>query len=103
MMVKILVIAIVALVLVEQVLSRYAHTTVNIEPYIIEAGWNIEPPIVWIKNDIAIKVLEPGETTGTVKGVTNVFRDANMSVFLGVHPNRSVLVLIPDQDTTFHR
>ncbi len=83
MIVKILVLGIVALFLVGAGVESHAHTTVHVEQYEIEVGWGIEPPIVGIRNDIVIKVLEPGETPGTVKGVTSVFRDAGAAVSFG--------------------
>ena len=43
----------------------FAHTTVHVEPYEIEAGWGIEPPVVGIRNDLVFKITEPGETEGT--------------------------------------
>ncbi len=84
MNVKILVLGIAAMFLIGMMgTESYAHTTVHVGEYEIEAGWGIEPPIVGIRNDIVIKVLEPGETPGTVKGVTNVFRDAGATVTFG--------------------
>ena len=83
MIVKILAMGIVALLLVGAGVESHAHTTVHVEQYEIEAGWGIEPPIVGIRNDIVIKVLEPGGTPGTVMGVTNVFRDAGATVSFG--------------------
>ena len=35
--------------------SSFAHTTVDVEQYEIEAGWGIEPPIVGIRNDLCLK------------------------------------------------
>ena len=42
----------------------FAHTTIHVEQYEIEAGWAIEPPIVGIRNDLVLKITEPGETEG---------------------------------------
>lgn len=83
MTVKTLVLGIAALLLVGASVESYAHTTVHVEQYEIEAGWGVEPPIVGIRNNLVIKVLEPGETPGTVKGVINVFRDAGSAVSFG--------------------
>ncbi len=84
MNVRILVLGIAAMFLIGMMgTESYAHTTVHVGEYEIEAGWGIEPPIVGIRNDIVIKVLEPGGTPGTVKGVTNVFRDAGAAVGFG--------------------
>ena len=43
----------------------FAHTTVHVDPYEIEAGWGIEPPVVGIRNDIVFKIIESGENEGT--------------------------------------
>ena len=61
----------------------FAHTTVHVEQYEIEVGWAIEPPIVGIRNDLVLKITEPGETEGTKKGVTSVFRDVDATVLFG--------------------
>ena len=58
----------------------YAHTTVHVEPYEIEAGWGIEPPVVGIRNDLVFKFTEAGETEGTRKGVTSVFKNIDATV-----------------------
>ena len=36
--------------------SAFAHTTINIEQYEIEAGWGDEPPVVNLPNKIVIEV-----------------------------------------------
>ena len=61
----------------------FAHTTVHVEQYEIEVGWGIEPPVVGIRNDLVLKITEPGETEGTKKGVTSVFRDVDATVLFG--------------------
>ena len=61
----------------------YAHTTVHVEPYEIEAGWGIEPPVVGIRNDLVFKFTEAGETEGTRKGVTSVFKNIDATVMFG--------------------
>lgn len=55
--------------------SVYAHTDVEVEKYHIEIGWNVEPPIVGLRNDFTFKIIEPGDTPGTTKGVVNAFKD----------------------------
>ena len=64
-------------------LSAFAHTSVEVEQYKIEVGWGIEPPVVGIRNDLAFKITEPGETEGTHKGVTSVFRDVDATAMFG--------------------
>ncbi len=61
----------------------FAHTTVYVEHYEIEVGWGIEPPIVGIRNDLVFKITEPGETEGTHKGVSNVFKNTDATVMFG--------------------
>lgn len=61
----------------------FAHTTVEVEQYKIEVGWGVEPPIVGIRNDIVFKITEPGETEGSFKGVTNVFKNVEATVMYG--------------------
>ncbi|MEX0862013.1 hypothetical protein [Nitrosopumilus sp.] len=65
------------------IVPSFAHTTVHVEPYEIEVGWGIEPPIVGIRNDLVLKITESGETEGTRKGVTNVFKDTDATVMFG--------------------
>ena len=65
------------------VIPSFAHTTVHVEQYAIEAGWGIEPPVVGIRNDIVLKITEPGDTEGSYKGVTSVFKDVDATVFFG--------------------
>ena len=61
----------------------YAHTTVHVEQYEIEAGWGIEPPVVGIRNNLVFKITEAGETEGTRMGVTSVFKDTDATVMFG--------------------
>jgi len=65
------------------IVPSFAHTTVHVEQYAIEAGWGIEPPVVGIRNDIVLKITEPGDTEGSYKGVTSVFKDVDATVFFG--------------------
>ena len=65
------------------IVPSYAHTTVEVEHYEIEVGWAVEPPIVGLRNDIVLKITEPGETQGSHKGVTNVFRSLDATVVYG--------------------
>jgi len=63
--------------------SVYGHTTVDVEKYKIEVGWETEPPIVGIRNDLTLKFTEPGETEGTRKGVTSVFKNLDATIVYG--------------------
>jgi len=61
----------------------FGHTTVHVEQYQIEAGWGIEPPVVGIRNDLVFKITQSGETEGSYKGVTSVFKDVDTTVMFG--------------------
>lgn len=61
----------------------YGHTAVDVEKYKIEIGWETEPPIVGIRNDLTLKFTEPGETEGTRKGVTSVFKNLDAMIVYG--------------------
>ena len=65
------------------IIPSFAHTTVHVEQYAIEVGWGIEPPVVGIRNDIVLKITESGDTEGSYKGVTSVFKDVDATVFFG--------------------
>jgi len=82
--VKIAIFGIIGLLfIVGMIVPSFAHTTVHVEQYQIEVGWGIEPPVVGIRNDLALKITEPGETEGSYKGVTSVFKDVDASVMFG--------------------
>ena len=68
---------------VGMIAPSFAHTTVHVEQYEIEVGWGIEPPIVGIRNDLVFKITEPGDTEGTHKGVTSVFKNTDATVMFG--------------------
>ena len=63
--------------------QAFAHTTVDVEPYKIEVGWGLEPPVVGIRNDFVFKITEPGDTTGQYKGVTNAFKNIEVTALFG--------------------
>jgi len=81
---KIVIFGIIGLLFfVGMTVPSFAHTTVHVEQYQIEAGWGIEPPVVGIRNDLVFKITQPGETEGSFKGVTNVFKDVDATVMFG--------------------
>ena len=81
---KVIVFGIIGLLFsVGMIVPSFAHTTVHVEQYEIEVGWGIEPPIVGIRNDLVLKITEPGETEGTHKGVTSVFKSTDANVMFG--------------------
>jgi len=61
----------------------FAHTSVDVGSYKIEVGWKIEPPVVGIRNDIVLKITESGDTEGSYKGVTSVFKNLEATVMYG--------------------
>ena len=82
--VKIVIFGFIALLIsVGMLTSSYAHTTVEVEQYKIEAGWGIEPPVVGIRNDIVFKITESGETEGTYRGITSAFQSLEGTVMYG--------------------
>ncbi|WP_182127827.1 hypothetical protein [Nitrosopumilus sp. b3] len=82
--VKIIIFGFLALVLsIGMISTSFAHTTVEIDNYKIEAGWEIEPPVVGIRNDLIFKITEPGDSEGSYKGVTNVFKNVEVTAMYG--------------------
>ncbi len=63
--------------------SSFAHTTVEADQYKIEIGWGIEPPVVGLRNDLVFKITEPGDSEGSYKGVTNVFKNVEVTAMYG--------------------
>lgn len=63
--------------------QAFAHTTVEVEPYKIEVGWGLEPPVVGIRNDFVFKITEPGDAPGQYKGVTNAFKNVESTALFG--------------------
>jgi len=74
---------IVLLFVIGMITPSFAHTTVEVEQYKIEVGWAVEPPIEGIRNDLVFKITEPGETEGSYKGVTSVFKNLDATVMYG--------------------
>ena len=81
--VKIAFFGLVALFSIGMTASSFAHTSVHVEPYEIEVGWGVEPPVVGIRNDLVFKFTEAGETEGTRKGVTSVFKNIDATAMFG--------------------
>jgi len=63
--------------------SVYGHTTIEVGPYEIEAGWHDEPPVVGIMNAITIDIREPGDVEGVSMGVSNAFKNLQATVVSG--------------------
>ncbi|RNJ80422.1 MAG: hypothetical protein D9C04_01395 [Nitrosopumilus sp. B06] len=80
---RVAVFGVVMLLFVGVMTPAFAHTTVHVEQYEIEAGWGVEPPIVGIRNQLVFKVIERGDAEGTFRGITNVFKDVSATVVFG--------------------
>ncbi len=61
----------------------FAHTTISVDKYDIEAGWDVEPPIVGLRNSVILSVVERGEVEGQSTGVTHVFRGVEATIMFG--------------------
>ncbi len=83
--------SVIVTILVIAIPNSYGHTTVEVEPYEIEVGWDIEPPVVGIRNSFVFEVSEPGETEGVKKGVINAFNNLEVQAkFGGVTKNLDI-------------
>ena len=81
---KLIVFGIISLLFsIGMIAPSFAHTTVHVEQYEIEAGWGIEPPIVGIRNDLVLKIIERGENEGTFTGITSAFKNVDATVMFG--------------------
>ncbi len=63
--------------------SAFAHTTIHVEQYEIEAGWAEEPPVVNLPNKIVVEVAESGEKEGLRTGVNNAFKSMTATLISG--------------------
>ena len=62
--------------------SAYAHTTVHVEQYEIEVGWDVEPPVVGFRNAIVYEISEsPSE--GVKTGIINAFNNLESTIRMG--------------------
>ena len=61
----------------------FAHTTIHVEQYEIEAGWGDDPPVVGLSNTIVIEVAESGEKEGLRTGVTSAFKSMTATLISG--------------------
>jgi hypothetical protein len=71
--------------------SAFAHTTIEVEPYEIEVGWGVEPPVVGFRNDFVFDISETGETAGLKVGIKNAFKNLVFSC----NSNKDRLILNP--------
>ena len=63
--------------------QAFAHTTIEVEPYEIEVGWGIEPPVVGFRNDFVFEISELGETAGLKVGIKNAFKNMDAATKYG--------------------
>jgi len=63
--------------------QAFAHTTVEVEPYEIEVGWGVEPPVVGFRNDFVFDISEPGENPGVKVGIKNAFKNLQVVAKFG--------------------
>jgi len=60
----------------------YAHTSVHVEQYEIEVGWDIEPPVVGFRNVIVYEISEsPSE--GVKSGIISAFKNLQSTIRMG--------------------
>jgi hypothetical protein len=60
----------------------YGHTTVEVEPYEIEVGWGVEPPVVGFRNQIVYEISEsPSE--GIKTGIISAFKNLESTIKSG--------------------
>jgi len=60
----------------------YAHTSVNVEQYEIEIGWDIEPPVVGFRNVIVYEISE-SHSEGVKSGITSAFKNLQSTIRMG--------------------
>ena len=63
--------------------QAFAHTTVEVEPYEIEVGWGVEPPVVGFRNDFVFEISEPGDNPGVKVGIKNAFKNLEVTAKFG--------------------
>lgn len=62
--------------------SAFAHTTVHVEQYEIEVGWDVEPPVVGFRNAIVYEIsTSPSE--GVKNGVISAFKNLQSTIRMG--------------------
>jgi hypothetical protein len=60
----------------------FGHKTANVEQYEIIVGWDIEPPIVGLRNSITFKISEI-ESESVKSGVINAFKNLQATAKFG--------------------
>jgi hypothetical protein len=60
----------------------YGHTTLKVEPYEIEVGWDQEPPVVGFRNALVYQISEsPSE--GVKSGIISAFKNLQSTIKSG--------------------
>ena len=81
---KVVTLSFIALLFSVSLVSQgFAHTTVEVDPYEIEVGWGIEPPVVGFRNDFVFEISEPGDNPGVKVGVKNAFKNLEVIAKFG--------------------
>ena len=81
---KFIALSLIALLFSTGIVSQaFAHTTREVEQYEIEVGWGTEPPVVGFRNDFVFQISEPGENPGLKVGVTNAFKNLEVTAKYG--------------------
>jgi len=62
--------------------SAYAHTSVHVEQYEIEVGWDIEPPVVGLRNVIVYEISE-SPSDGVKSGIVSAFKNLQSTIRMG--------------------
>ena len=75
--------ALLVALLVSAVPAALAHTTITVEPYDIEVGWGLEPPVAEVRNTFVFHVTAPGQSEGVKTGITNAFQDLTATAHYG--------------------
>ena len=80
---KILLFILMGILFTGAISPSFAHTTVNVEQLQIEVGWNLEPPVEGIRNNLVLKFTERGDAEGQYTSVINVFKNLDAKIFYG--------------------
>lgn len=83
MVMKLLLFGFLALLSFGMITQSFAHTTVEVEPYEIEVGWGVEPPVVGFRNHFVFEISEPGDNPSVKVGVINAFKNLEATAKFG--------------------
>ncbi len=63
--------------------QAFAHSIIEVEPYVIEVGWGTEPPVVGFRNDFVFEISELGDSPGLKVGIKNAFKNIEATAKFG--------------------